>query len=35
VYLKVKLATDVGGYENRNVNVLLIIKSKALKSATH
>ena len=29
------LATDNGGYENRNVYVLLIIKSKAMKSCTH
>ena len=30
VYLKVKLATDDGDYENRNVYVLLIIKSRTM-----
>jgi len=33
-YLKVLLVTDDGDYENRNVNILLIIKSKAMKNCT-
>ena len=32
---KTYLVTDDGGYENQNVYVLLVIKSKAMKSCTH
>ena len=32
---KIKLATDDGDYKNQNVNVLLIMKSNAMKSCTH